>query len=497
MHFFTLDTIMKLSIYRIFALLIWLFSPLIGDSQSKLQSKMEKHFSQSSYKHAALSICVMDMETNKVIAAINPETSLVPASSLKLITTLSSLDILGSDYQYETKISYSGRLDPDGTLTGNVYIVGSGDPTLGSSRVALSGAVLPFKKLIVNIGQAIRDHGITCIDGDVIADESIFDSYPISPSWQWNDLGNYYASGAWGINANENEYYIYFKRNYGVGRMTKLHSYEPYIPKLVLENEVTIDSSNTPDNAYVFGGPYDFKKRIVGTVPYGQGTFRIKGSIPDPPTFFAYHVYDQLRKYQISSRGYKAKFKPKKVKMKEIKTYKSPNLAKIAKVTNFHSVNIYAESLMKTIGAEKNNRGSGGAGLYIVQKNMRNNGLKLTPLHMEDGSGLSARNVISSKFMCQFLDKMYDKIDHDLLLSTLPHPGSISTVRGVNTGGRARSNIWVKSGSMERIQSFSGYIKSKSGKWLSFSIMANGLHVKNKKIRPLMGQMMRTIYEQG
>lgn len=488
---------MRLLIYKLILTSILITINVVCDGQSALQSRMDKHFAQSSYKHAALSVCVMDMETNKIIASINPETSLVPASSLKLITTLSSLDILGSDYRYKTKISYSGKIDPDGTLTGNIYIVGSGDPTLGSPRVALSGEVLPFRKLIVDIGQAIRDYGITCIDGDVIADESIFDSYPISPSWQWNDLGNYYASGAWGINANENEYYIYFKRNYGIGRMTKLHSYEPYIPKLELQNEVSIDSSNTPDNAYVFGGPYDFKKRIVGTVPYGKKLFSIKGSIPDPPTFFAYHVYDQLRKYQISSRGYKTKFKAKKVKMQDIKSYESPSLEKIAKITNFHSVNIYAEALMKTIGAEKNNQGSGGAGLYIVHKNMRKKGLKLTPLHMEDGSGLSARNVISSKFMCQFLDKMYDEIDHDLLLSTLPHPGSISTVRGVSTGGRARSNIWVKSGSMERIQSFSGYIKSKSGKWLSFSIMANGLHVKNKKIRPLMGQMMRTIYEKG
>ena len=45
---------------------------------------------------------------------------------------------------------------------------------------------------------AILDKGINCIDGNIIVDESIFDSYPIAPSWQWNDLGNYYATGAWG-----------------------------------------------------------------------------------------------------------------------------------------------------------------------------------------------------------------------------------------------------------------------------------------------------------
>ena len=488
---------MKVLTYRHFTLIYLLLVSISNFAQSDLQTRMDKHFGQSSYKHAALSVCVMDLETNKIVASINPEMSLIPASSLKLITTLSALDILGPDYTYATKISYNGKIDPDGTLNGNIYIVGSGDPTLGSPRVALGGEVLSFEKLIVDIGESIRDHGITCIDGEIIADESIFDSYPISPSWQWNDLGNYYASGAWGINANENEYYIYFKRNLRIGRSTILHSYEPFIPKLELQNEVTIDSSNTPDNAYVFGGPYDFKKRIVGTVPYGKGIFRIKGSIPDPPTFFAYHVYDQLRKYQISSRGYKAKFKAKKIKMQDIKSYESPSLDIIAKITNYHSVNIYAESLIKTIGSEKNNQGSGRAGLYIVQKNMRKLGLKLTPLHMEDGSGLSARNIISSKFMCQFLDKMYDEIDHELLLTSIPHPGSMSTVRGVSTGDKARSNIWVKSGSMERIQTFSGYIRSKRGKWLSFSIMANGLHVKNKNIRPLMAQMMRTIYEKG
>jgi len=487
---------MKISNYKIIFLCIVACCQSVW-SQSKLQNLLDAHFVQSIYKHASLSVCVMDLESNKIVASVNPETSLIPASSLKLITTLSSLDILGYEYRYETHIGYTGKIDPDGTLTGDIHIIGSGDPTLGSSRVSLGGEVLSFQKLIEDIVKTIKEYGITCIDGEIIADESIFDSYPISPSWQWNDLGNYYASGAWGINANENEYYIYFKRDYGIGRMTKLHSYDPYIPRLILQNEVSIDSSNSLDNAYVFGGPYNFNKRIVGTVPYGQGTFRIKGSIPDPPTFFAYHVYDQLRKYQISSRGYKATLKPKKAKIKSLKSYFSPNLAKIAKITNYHSVNVYAEALMKTIGSEKKNQGSGSAGIYVTQKNMREKGLKLTPLHMEDGSGLSARNVISSKFMCQFLDKMYDEIDTDLLLNTIPNPGKISTVQGITTYSSARSNIWVKSGSMERIQSFSGYIKSKSGKWLSFSIMANGLHVKNRKVRPIMGQLMRKIYEKG
>ena len=118
---------MKILHYRLSSFFWILTLSICSYGQSDLQSRMDKHFAQSSYKHASLSVCVMDMESNKIIASINPETSLIPASSLKLITTLSALDILGPDYSYQTKISYSGDIDPDGTLDGNIYIVGSGE----------------------------------------------------------------------------------------------------------------------------------------------------------------------------------------------------------------------------------------------------------------------------------------------------------------------------------------------------------------------------------
>ena len=121
---------MKVLTSKFIVIMYMLFVSISNYAQSDLQTLMDNHFEQYSYKHAALSVCVMDMETNKIVAAINPEISLIPASSLKLITTLSALDILGPEYTFTTKISYSGKIDPDGTLNGNIYIVGSGDPTL-------------------------------------------------------------------------------------------------------------------------------------------------------------------------------------------------------------------------------------------------------------------------------------------------------------------------------------------------------------------------------
>ncbi|NNE27675.1 MAG: D-alanyl-D-alanine carboxypeptidase/D-alanyl-D-alanine-endopeptidase, partial [Saprospiraceae bacterium] len=154
--------------------------------------------------NANISISVNDAEDGTLIVGYRPHKVLVPASSLKLLTTLTALKILGEDFKFESLLQYSGEIKADGTLVGDLYFVGSGDPSFGSDRLKGCDS---FEQALNKIVDFIKQAGITCIKGEIIIDESIFDSYPVAPSWQWNDLGNYYASGAWGINVNENLYY--------------------------------------------------------------------------------------------------------------------------------------------------------------------------------------------------------------------------------------------------------------------------------------------------
>lgn len=459
-----------------------------------IQSYTEDFAEKKIFKNAFISACVQEVYSGLKVLDYNADKVLIPASSLKVITTLSALDILGEDYYYETKVAYSGEIDKNGTLQGDLYVMGSGDPTLGSNKV--KGAV-PFKALMNDIATSVKDVGIYCIAGDVVGDESVFNSYPINPTWQWNDLGNYYAAGAWGLNILDNEYKIYYGQQMKEGRIPKLISYSPYIPGLELQNEVRTGKKGSGDNAYIFGGPYNYTKRIVGTIPPGKKQFVIKGSIPDPPLFMAYSLFNTLSAKGVQAANYRTTFKKEKgySKRKAIYQVKSPPLSLIIQKTNFESNNLYCEAILKTIGSNEMDLGSGAAGINSIRKILRRKGVSLDGMQIEDGSGLSARNKVSSKFITDFLGSIANEISVKTATSYLPMGGYQGTVKGFFKNSKAKGNIWAKSGSMNGVLSYSGYVKSKSGKWLSFSIISNGHSAKNSKVRPYMEQFMIKLYE--
>ena len=459
--------------------------------QTPLQSYLDKAADHSIYKSANLSLSIYEVDSHTEIASHRSQKVATPASSLKLFTTLSGIHYLGEDFRFETIIGYTGHIDDSGTLKGNLVIKGGGDPTLGSSKIKGNKDLVT---LLDHIKTQVIDQGINCIDGDIVIDESIYDSYPIAPTWQWNDLGNYYATGAWGVNVNENQYRIYFKKRGVIGQRPFIHSTEPIINNLELSNEIVVDSSHTGDQAYIFGGPYNFKKRIVGTIPQGAGTFTIKGAIPDPPTFLGEILQSTLHKAHIQSGSVKNIFRAQWMKFHPIDTLYSPPLSIIVKQANAKSNNLYTEAILKMIGLKKNGQGSGQNGLAAVKRLLRKYGVDTPSLHLHDGSGLSARNLISAKSMAQFLSGLSSSIDIDQVTSYIPRGGMEGTVRGMFGGSSIKGHIWLKSGSMEGVQSYSGYIKSKSGKWYSFSLIVNGYSSEPKKIRSQLQKMIIGIY---
>ena len=446
----------------------------------------------SEFKYASVSITVVDYETSNHLAHVNPDMSIIPASSLKVLTTLSAVELLSDTFQFVTRISYDGKLEADGTLKGNVYIEGTGDPTFGSGEFKPE---MDYTKLFPRIAEAIKAAGINCIDGNIIADESEFNSYPISPSWQWNDLGNYYASGAWGININENEYGIVFKDRGVIGRRPRIAYHYPTIPGLEFSNEVSVDSSHTGDQAYIFGGPYNYNKRIVGTIPQGTKDFVIKGSIPDPPLYAAYYLTQKLKAIGIKTQGYETEYFAKsKSKRKVITRIKSPYLKDIARVANFNSNNLYCEAILKAMGEDKNGEATGQNGIAAIRGMLRKFKVDHKALNMEDGSGLSARNNISSHLLADFLQQFAQKKGIDYVKDLLPKAGSQGTVRGLLKNSSARGHVWMKSGSMNRVLTYTGLIEDSKGQVKTFSIMINGFDVDYKVMRGKVEKMVDYIY---
>lgn len=460
-------------------ILTHLFFTLPVIAQPNIESFLKSELKDPFYERAHLAVSVRDAQTGQTLASLNDKKWMIPASSLKLITTLAAYEVLGPDYRFETTVYADGHTDKNGTLHGNLLIKGGGDPTLGSERISGNPGL---EKTIQTIVEAVQKHGIREIQGDIIIDESIFSDDPVAPTWQWNDIGNYYGGGAWGLNIGENEYKIHFNREKTMGGKADIQYIEPYVPALVLDNHVTVDKAGTGDNAYIFEGPKHHTKSIRGTIPYGKSLFPVKGALPDPPAFLAYRVQEALKKAGISSiKTQTTKEAVSADSSRQILRMQSPPLVRIIQEANEESINLYCEAMLKMIGHHGSGKGSRWEGIKMIQEICRKNGLNPDDYFQADGSGLSVRNQLPAEFFTNFLHVMMKKHGIETVSSLLPLAGKEGTVKNVLTESPAAGKVRVKSGSLQSVYTLTGYLRSAKGKHLVFSCMINGSPAKEIK----------------
>lgn len=444
-----------------------------------------------SLKHAGVSITVMDVQSGQVIAAHQKDLCLIPASSLKVATTAAAISILGKDYTYKTQIQYDGSVQKE-LLNGNLFIKGSGDPTLGSDRFRETPSLTA---LMARFQNAIKQKGIRKISGFIIGDESYFESEARPPSWQLNDIGNSYGVGAWGLNIFENYYYLYFKQNPKKEIRPRIMGHYPKIPNLLLINEVRA-SEDSIDNAYIFASPYANMYYVRGYLPVGKGFFTIKGAIPDPPYLAAYLLRQMLEKNGIKAAKKATTYfeftraRHRSSARTTIYVHESPPLSTIVKRTNLESNNLYCEALLKTLGKRVNYRADTYEGVDVVTKFWKNKGLDLEGFKMEDGSGLSPRNAVSSFHLASIMRAAaQDSVIFETFYESLPEAGSTGTMSNMLRNTIAWGRVKAKTGTMKAIKSYTGYARTKSNRLVTFSILINN-HASNAKLKEMVGNIM-------
>ena len=472
-----------------FSAFILLIAPVYG--QRPLQNYIDEWVQHPDLSSSNVTVSVYNVNDVKLVAGHRPNNTAIPASSLKVITCLIALEQLGENYKYTTYLAHNGSMDNDGTLKGNLYVIGSGDPSLGSGRFE---NYPDMNSLFGRLVEGIKAYGITCIDGDIIVDESVFSSFPIAPTWQWNDLGNYYAGGAWGFNINENEYAIYYNTKGPVGSWAKFVYTDPIIQGLEFQHEVKIDSAGTGDNSYIFGGPYVYTKRVVGTLAVSDQLFKIKGSMPDPPSFAARTLQNALYTQEILSAGSKVLHQKSNEKRTYFDSIVSPSLLQMSEETNHKSLNLYCEAFLKTLGLTQRGVGSSEDGIVFIEDYLLEHGFELKGFNMKDGSGLSARTYVTSSLMAGFIADYAKRNSVAILTQQLPQAGKEGSVKGVLYGNKIGDNFWMKSGTMDRVVSFTGICKNKNGEWKSFSIIINNYEVPYRFMRSRIEKLFEAIY---
>jgi len=475
---------MNVKITRTFLFLVFLNCGFIF-SQNKVQKATEEFTHKEVFQNAAISICVFDLDSNVVISSYNEKMGIQSASTAKLFSTATALKNLGPNYKPSTKFYTDGTIN-DSILNGNLIVEGGGDPTFGSRFFSDRDSLnLIFQKIV----DSIYKLGIHKINGDIIIDGSKFSYQGVPDGWAWSDMGNYYGAGPSGIILYDNTLYYHFNTGNQVNKTVKLTSTFPVIPNLQFNNQI-IASNKSGDNSYIYGAPFSYDRFGIGSLPVNQKDFVVKGSIPDPEQQFGFELFSiLLRKGMIGEKStIWTSRNPEHPPIKKIKLLleiEGEKLIDIIYKTNQHSINLFAEQLLFLTSYEKTGYGSTEKGLKIVESTWKND-IDFKGLKLEDGSGLSRSNAISASHFCQLLNGIYKDSIYTNFLSSLPVAGCSGTLKGVCKNQLGHGRVKAKSGTLNNVKAYAGYVETKSGKKIAFAIIVNNFNCSSSHVVDLM-----------
>lgn len=463
----------------------------------KFQQLLDSIQNDNEIQTGIVAASIRSTQTGEYKIQFNARKSVNSASTLKLVSTASALSVLGANYRYQTFVEYDGII-ADSVLKGNIYIRGTGDPSLGASRVDLD-----FQQVVNLFAQKIREFGIKKIEGFIIGDGSIFPDNTLANSWVWGDIGNYYGAGVSGLNINENLYEIHFKPGKSLSEDAPVLRLSPLVPNITYINKVTTAERGSGDNVIVYNTPFSNTIVSEGTVPIGSSDFVVKGSLPDPAYFLAYHVQRKFQELQgearnevINYQSYKARFQDNRKQRNLILSYDSPTISTLAQHCNFQSINLYADAFLKTVGYTLSKDASFEAGVKAEKFLWSQKGVDLQGFMIRDGSGLSPSGVLTANNLVDILFTMRRDSAFNDFYASIPVVGITGTVQNLAKGSKAVGNVRAKSGSIANTRAFSGYYTAANGELMSFAFIINRYaDGADRKVRRYLEEMIKVMVE--
>lgn len=421
---------------------------------TKVNSIIAENWTNNEY-----SITVRDIETGEVLYNRNGDKMIRPASSLKLLVSAAALDLLGPDYRFATKTYVDGTIK-DGVLHGNIYIQGGGDPTL-----------LPVH--LESFSNELKKMGISKITGSLIGDDTWFDADRLPKGIVPEEEDQSYASRISALTISPNDQYdlatVQVKvagSKVGTTGNVQLVPFASTIPVINKTKVVNKDEKST----------------VKITREYGTDQIIVTGNLPadsqESTNVAVYHptlyTLDVFREKLIA----------KGIQTMPIETGKVPENAQQVGISyskplqdiNFMylkvSINGMGDMFTKQLGRKLLDEGSWSAGIKAIRTYGRDIGLNMEHWYIEDGSGLSHQNRVSSMQVSLLLYNVRNKSWYSSYLDALPHAGRKGSLVGATLENRMEGySVSAKTGYISGTYALCGYVKGKSGKWYIFSIL--------------------------
>jgi serine-type D-Ala-D-Ala carboxypeptidase/endopeptidase (penicillin-binding protein 4) len=443
-----------------------------------LVRSIDQILDQPQFENAFWGALVIDLNTGERIYARNPNKSFLPASLNKLFTSAAALDRLDPEFRYRTELLAEGPVH-DGVLQGALIVRGAGDPTIGAPVFGISGPDL-FRQW----ADSIRNAGIYHIRGDIIGDDNVFDDVPLGTGWSWDDEPYAYAAEVSGLAMNENTVSVVVTaQRPGAPGDVRLEPETDYVQ--VINRTVTLPRDSSLARRFDRSRGTNII-RLSTRIPAGR-TDTASITVHNPTRYFVHVLRSVLLGEGISVGGRAVDVddvdvRPDYLATQRVAVHHSPPLREIVRETNKRSQNLYAEHLLKTLGAiqavETGVVGPGTApsGARSLLSFAARVGADTSRIRIADGSGLSRMNLTTPETTARLLTYIWQFPDNpvrDSFIASLPVGGVDGTLAGRFQSPPALGNVRAKTGTLSGVSGLGGYVASASGTPFAFVLICN------------------------
>jgi len=434
-------------------------------------------------------VLVKSLKTGATVYARNPDKLMMPASNMKIVTLAAAVDRLGWDFTYTTRFLAAGAVQA-GVLEGDVIVVGSGDPSFGTADGSADGA-------LDACAERLNAIGVRVIAGRIVGDDNAFDDDGLGFGWSWDDLPDDYAAAVGALQFNENSARVTVAPGLAAGDVAAV-VIEPPDSGLTLDNRLQTGRDGSAVAIQARRMPGSSRLELHGSIPLRSSPVTRTVSVDNPTQFFVNAVRRGLIARGIDVRGPAVDIDdiadaPSREHAVELISRRSPPLSVLAERLMKASQNLYAETLLKTIGATAGG-GTAPGGRMVAESVLQSWGVRPGALILRDGSGLSRYDYVTPETLVAILTHIAaDERVRGPFEASLPVAGRDGTLGNQFKGTPAEGRVHAKTGSMSNVRALSGYAATVAGEPLVFSIVANNFEAAPASIVEAMDAIVLRI----
>src|SRR6266704_1401607 len=497
-----------------------------------LKKQIESILAQPDLSRGFWGIEITSATTGKVLYSLNADKLFTPASNTKLFTTAAALALIGPDYRFRTTIETNGSLDKYGRLSGDLILVGRGDPTL-------SGRELPYSmrtqrepdpvKVLEQLADELTQKGVKFIDGDIVADDSYFAFERYGEGWSQDDL--VWADGApvSALTINDNVVFVNILPADRPGEKAFV-SVKPFAEYYRIDNRIITTPAGTGRKFFVNREPGSTVLTLWGNMPLDDAGANEALAIEDPAEFAAGLFRQLLEKRGIVVYGHQrtrhtelatlstfsvtanapsrggsfndkdSDGQPRPLKIDQpitLASYESKPLLQDVRVVNKVSQNLHAEILLRLLGRERGTAGTIEGGLEVLRGFLTQAGIPNDQYLFYDGSGLSRQNLVTPHAIVELLRYSSTQPWGAAYKATFPVSGVDGSLSDRLNSPRMQNRILAKTGSLGGVKALSGYATTDAGQVVVFSILSNNFNLPAKRVTDAIDELVKAIVEDG